>query len=294
MADVKNRLVCAVLITYHPLSDVLRNVELLRNQIEHVIVVDNTPESLHSGTIETLGRLIGLTLIRNGKNLGIAAALNIGIRHAISKGFLWIITLDQDSQIRDDYVESMLSAYSKASAYTKVGIVCPRYEDARSGVLLRTHNSSNKDILTCITSGSLMHSEIFVTFGPMEEDLFMDYIDIEYCLRIRTAGLKIIESPESVLIHSLGHMTRHRFFGYTFSTTNHSPKRRYYITRNRILLMRRYFFKDTRWTRFELLAFLKEIVKILTVEQDRFLKARHMAFAIYDAALGRLGQRVPL
>ena len=286
--------VCGVVIAYYPSASIVGNVRLLCEQVGHVVVVDNTPQADASTLFTELEYLDACTVIRNGINLGIATALNIGIRHAISQGFAWIITFDQDSQVQDGYVEAMLSTFDDAAKYCEAAIVCPRYQDARIGCFLPTHRTANGDVVACITSGAMVSAETFESFGKMEEDLFIDYVDLEFCLRIRAAGLKIVECSNAILVHSLGRMTQHKFLWKTFSTTNHSAKRRYYITRNRLVLIKRYFDKDREWAFGDFKGIVLETIKMLLVEQDRLSKFRYMARAVYDAIFDKLGQRIPL
>ncbi|MGC1781919.1 MAG: glycosyltransferase family 2 protein [Acidobacteriaceae bacterium] len=287
-------MVCGVVISYNPSAAILANIELLHRQVGHVVVVDNTPSAHVADVLKDLENLDGCTVIRNGKNLGIAAALNIGIRHAISLGFPWIITFDQDSRVGDGFVAAMLAAYRGAAKHAKVGILCPRYLDARAGVFLPTYRAANGDVFACMTSGSMIHADTFRSMGPMEERLFMDYVDYEYCLRMRLQGFKVIESPEAILQHSLGRIGYEKFLGRRMSTTNHSPQRRYYINRNRLVLIRRYLFRDTQWASRELKSLIKDSAKVVLLEKQKTAKAGYMLRALFDGLFNRLGQRVPL
>lgn len=292
--NMRNSQVCGIVISFHPSFQILKNIDLLSEQVGHMVVVDNSPDSAAVNVLSDLARMETCTVIHNHKNLGIATALNIGIRQAISMGFPWVITFDQDSQIRDGYIGEMLSAYREAVPHTKVGILFPRYEDARLCIVLPTHRNTNGDVVACMTSGSMMQAETFQACGPMEDAFFIDYVDLEYCLRMRAAGFKVIECPKAILAHSLGHITQHKIFNKNFYTTNHNAKRRYYITRNRLVLMRRYFSKDREWAIAEFKGMAFETVKILLAEQDKASKVRYMVRGIYDAIFNRLGPRVPL
>ena len=141
-----------------------------------------------------------------------------------------------------------------------------------------------------MTSGALMKSETYQKLGPFEDQLFIDGVDTEYALRMRAAGYKVVES-NAVLNHSLGKMTPHVFAGRHISVTNHNPQRRYFITRNRIVLLKRYWGKDREWTAHELTDFWKGTVALLLFEQDRWLKVKYMIRGAWDAILGRLGSR---
>lgn len=286
--------VCAIIISYKPTQDLYRRVEMLCGQSSHALIVDNTPANIDTDILTVVERLHGCTVIRNGKNFGIAAALNIGIRWAIAAGFQWVITFDQDSQVSDGFVDASLRTYEIHAKAVKVGIVCPRYKDAQSGVLLEAHKGADGYLRDCMTSGSMMNAEAFMSIGPMEERLFIDSVDHEYCLRMRVAGWKIVESPDSLLFHSLGRMTFHRFLGRRISTTNHSPERRYYMCRNRLVLIQRYLLEDPNWAFAELRGLVMDSVKVLLMEDAKLAKVRYMVRGTVDAFFRRMGPRVEL
>jgi rhamnosyltransferase len=287
-------MICGVVISYNPSAAILTNIEALRGQVEHVLVVDNTPKTHSMSILTDLENLNCCTVIRNGKNLGMAAALNIGIRYAMAEDFEWVILFDQDSRICENFITGMMSGCACTSGHGKAGVLFPRCKDSRLGVFLPTDRAANGDVRDCMTSGSMVHAGTFRALGMMDEELFIDYVDLDFCLRLRAAGLKLVECPEAVLMHSLGRMTQHRLLGKTFSTTNHSAKRRYYITRNRLVVMRRYFRFDRQWAFGDFRSMVKESIKILFCEKDKLAKAGYMLRGIFDAAFNRLGPRVEL
>jgi len=294
MSDTMKSQVCGVVISYKPSPDLLNTIQLALSQLAHVIIVDNTPTEESPDVLNRLGQQQASTIIRNMRNLGVASALNIGMRQALKMGFLWVITLDQDSWMRDGYVEEMLSTYRKAAERTCVGMLCPRYQDARLGRVDAAPRAMNGEVSICITSGAMIRSETFDLLGPMEDDFFIDSVDHEYCLRMRQAGLKIIECPRAILVHSLGRITEHALLGRNFPTSNHSARRRYYITRNRLVLMRRYFSKDREWTVTEFKRMVMETAIVFLFERARLSKAKFMMLGFWDAVFNLLGPRVSL
>ena len=283
-------LIGAVVVSYHPSRELLRNIEILAGQVGHIVVVDNTPNTNPQAVIDELEQRGRCTVIRNGKNLGIAAALNLGVQRAISLGCDWIVTFDQDSRIGDGYIDGLISAYLESSDPTRIGVACPIYRDPQLGAVWPFSRGSNGQPLMYMTSGALMKSETYQKLGPFEDELFIDDVDTEYALRMRAAGYRIVES-NVVLNHSLGKMTPHVFAGRHIFVTNHNPQRRYFITRNRIVLLRRYWGKDREWTAQELTDFWKETIALLLFERDRWSKVKYMLRGAWDAIFGRLGSR---
>src|SRR5258707_15749312 len=91
--------VFAVVVTYNPPVSLLDNMEALAQQAAHVAVIDNGTVGEPAKLLQAFESRKGFTVIRNGKNLGIAAALNAGIHRGIESGAPWTATFDQDNTI---------------------------------------------------------------------------------------------------------------------------------------------------------------------------------------------------
>ena len=285
--------VCAVIVTYNCTSDLAQNVALLRPQVETLLIVDNgsRPESLQ--VLETVQRDHACTVILNGTNLGMAAALNIGVTHAMRNGFEWLATFDQDSQVSGDFIPALLDAYAADAANTNVGMVLPRYKDRVSGDEVPL-GSKYGHLVIGITSGAITRLAVFESCGLFEEGLFIDCVDTEFCLRISRNSWRIIESGRAILLHSLGRMVVRELGGLRLDPTNHSAARRYYIARNRMVVWRRYFWRYPRWAIDDIRKLLRELVMILILEIDKGKKLAFTLLGFRDALMNRMGYRKPL
>lgn len=282
--------VSAVIVTYHPPAEILENIAALRSQVKSIFVIDNGSGDAGLEILRDARSKYGFELVENGHNLGIAAALNRGVRKIGSNGASWAALFDQDSRIEPGFITSMLEAVASGSESSKVGIVCPVYLDEQTAKALPLLRSDDGQILTAMTSGSLIRMELFGKVGYFNESLFIDYVDIEYCLRIRRAGYSIVECPSAVLNHNQGRITRHRLLGHWVATTNHSAARRYYITRNRLWVLGK-FVRDWAWSRQELRCLLSDTTKIFLFEEDRWAKLKGFSTGVLDAFRGKLGSR---
>jgi len=283
----------AVIVSYNPPSDVLRNIAILRPQVSALVVVDNGSSKEQLAMLRAGRSEYAFQLIENGSNLGIAAALNVGVREVKAKGYSWIALFDQDSVVGVGFIDSMWAAFANAPNSAQVGIACPAYIDRGTGIKFPIQRSKSGEIPYAITSGSLIPLELFDQIGMFNEALFMDYVDVEFCLRSRGAGYSIVQSERAVLFHSLGRITRHDVFGCQFGTTNHSAARRYYITRNRLRVLWQ-FLSDLSWSTNEARSFVAETVKIALVEEDRLEKLKSIVLGCSDALRGRMGKRFDL
>jgi len=284
--------VCAVIVTYNPRPTFIDNIVNVAAQVKHVVVVDNGSSNETERHLHTLGTRPGCTVIRNRQNLGIALALNLGVKYASDAGYDWVCTFDQDSQICDGFISKMLEAYQRAPHPERVALLAPSYVDRESGVEMRLKRACNGQILTTMTSGSMVPLTTIRKLGFFDESLYMDAVDIEFCLRARREGMLILQSP-AVLLHSLGATSYHRLFGLRFGVTNHAANRRYYMTRNRLRLLMRYA-TDWPWTWRESRTMLLDAAKIVLAEDNKWRKFRAIAAGIADACRGKLGKQVEL
>jgi rhamnosyltransferase len=85
----------------------------------------------------------------------------------------------------------------------------------------------------------------------------------------------------------------HSFLGRSFIVTNHSPLRRYYITRNRIIVWRLYWRHELAWVIRDLVTFLKETCKIILYEQSKVAKTSAIVAGVKDGWMNRTGEADP-
>jgi rhamnosyltransferase len=78
--------------------------------------------------------------------------------------------------------------------------------------------------------------EAVAQIGGLDSDLFIDYVDYEWCLRARARGWRVVGLPSVRMTHALGDEVR-LVFGRQVLV--HRPRRQYYLIRNAVLLARR-------------------------------------------------------
>jgi rhamnosyltransferase len=285
--------VFALVVTYHPPPEILENIAALRTQVSSIVVVDNGSSESELETLRAARSKYDIELIENGRNLGIATALNAGVRKARAQDADWVALFDQDSRVEPRFISRLLESVKEAPNPAQIGIVCPIYFDQGTALVTPVARSKTGAILAAMTSGSVIRTGLFDQLGGFNESLFIDYVDIEFCLRTRRAGYSIFQCQKAVLQHSQGRITRHCLLGRCFGTTNHSAARRYYITRNRLWVLCK-FLKDWDWSRQEMKSLITETAKMLLVEKDRFVKLKGVTLGFFDAFRGRLGYRCNL
>src|SRR6476646_73299 len=284
--------ICAVMVVYNPDSTLEENIRALLPEVANLIVVDNASEPSSRSVIATLAAACNFEVIWNKENAGLAAALNTGIRRALlSEDYAWIATFDQDSRVSPGFGESMLAAYLACPFRDQVALIAPRHVLAspRGEEQAPVDDALFKEVTVTLQSGSLFSRLALTDVGLFDESFFIDYVDFEFCLRLRKRGLRIIEAGRAPLYHRVGMPTTHTFFNKTCVVFNHSPVRRYYAARNRLRVYSRYLFSDPRWIGHDMWSWFKEVIKLALFETGRFKKLGYMARGGWDALRGRSG-----
>lgn len=217
-----------------------------------------------------VGGFQGDTLVVDNtqNNIGVAAALNKGLKKAIEENYDWLLTMDQDSTFEGESLEALKNEAFLSNE--KVAWVAP---------LQRTQKGIQINKYVAMTSGSMLRVSACKQVGFFEEKLFIDSVDNEYCLRLRKFGFKITHSNNAILNHSLGTLKN--------GVISHSAARRYYITRNMLYVMFKYpvfFFFGSK-------ELIKSFMLILFVEDDKHNKLKSYVIGIADFMRGRYGPR---
>ncbi len=221
-----------VIVFYNPDEKAVRNAAEYSDMFTYIIVVDNSDKD--NGN--RLPAKDNIRYIFNGKNYGIAKALNIGIKEADNKSFKYVLMMDQDSLLPENSLKALVQTI-EVKKNEKWGIISSFPDDRNYGL---EKLKGTREISMAITSGSILNMEAYKNAGPFEDELFIDCVDHEYCLRLRKLGYKIYQNCEAEMPHSLGSMETREMFGRKFSVTNHAPVRYYYRTRNSLYVGKKY------------------------------------------------------
>ncbi|WEV72333.1 glycosyltransferase family 2 protein [Bifidobacterium sp. ESL0790] len=225
--------IAASMVTFNPSLDDLRgSVPALLGQVGALVVVDNGSENVER-VAELVGRFDKVTLLRNGKNLGVATALNRAFEWASGAGFDWVLTLDDDSEIPDGMIDGYRRCLTKqTNGGTGVGIVCPLLRNRKDGTIFHSKRNEGE----CITSGSLTNVDAWRAIGGFDDWLFIDGVDFDFSRRLVRAGYPIVECTDVIMPHQIGE-SRTVNLGFKHPIAwNHAPFRWFYIERNALYI----------------------------------------------------------
>ena len=253
----------AVIVLYDPEQDKIEEtVGALNNQVDEICLIDNS-SSTHSSWF--LNRR-NLKYIYLGKNKGIAFAQNVGIIELQNLSCDYILFSDQDSKAMPTLVDSLLKVHSQLSQeginVATVGTVAINERTGKKYPFrhkvfqnLVLDNTSIIEVDYVRNSMSLTSSEVLNIVGFMDNSLFIDGVDSEWCWRARVKGYRTFISEDSIIYHCLGKDDRRLL---TKEITIPSPNRLFYQYRNFLWLLHRGYV-PLRW---KLKNFAKYLIKI--------------------------------
>lgn len=293
--------VLAIIVCYEPDRDAL--VDLLVSLATcHVstLLIDNSESDVGCVSTRAIAHAFGAEYLCNVRNVGVAEAQNIGLRRARERGLRYALLLDQDTTLEDGALARLIAACeSLTEAGQPVAAVGPAFADPRSDTafpfvrLQRLRMGRvwplNGHAVECdllISSGSLIPLSVLDAVGDMDASLFIDYVDIEWCVRARAAGFKVFGVSDARMQHRIGDRS-FRLFGRTFQL--HNPIRNYYFTRNALLFARKPYL-TLRWRIHLLYRVAGQFVLFGLFAPQRFQRLRWMLRGLWDGLLGRGGR----
>ncbi len=291
--------IVAVIITYNPeLQRLARQLAVLRPQVWQIIVVDNgSAEDVAAWAQRLPGSGAALQVVSLGKNRGVAAAQNQGIAWARAQGASHVLLMDHDSLPASDMVSHLSNALQARADAAAVG---PWYADPRrsragtpfvriEGLSMRRLACTGSDAVLpvdhLIASGCLIPMAVLERVGPLREDFFIDFVDVEWCLRARHAGYAVYGVCAARMEHSLGDSPV-RFLGREY--LSHSPWRHYYHARNALLLYREPWV-PLNWKWVSAWRLVLKMGFVVLVPAARWQHLRHAAQGLLHGLLGRTG-----
>jgi GT2 family glycosyltransferase len=209
------------------------------------------------------------TFIRNGSNLGFAEGNNVGIRYGLKHGADYVLLLNNDTIVDPGFLEPLVGI---AEADDQIGVVGPMnyFYDAPkviqsigAGINLWKGSHSiigirevdkgqyNQPMEVDYVSGAalLVKRQMMEDIGLLDPDYFLYNEEVDWCYRAAEVGYKIVAVPMSKIWHKIS----------SSSGGTNSPLSTYYLTRNRILFMRKHA-RIYHWPTF-LLFFAMDILK---------------------------------
>ncbi|MCM8709411.1 glycosyltransferase family 2 protein [Clostridium sp. SYSU_GA19001] len=213
-----------ILVNYNNFTDTIQCVNSLKkltNKNYEIVIVDNG--SQNNSVEEIKKSLPNIKLIETGKNLGFAGANNVAIKYGLENNADFYLLLNNDTIVEPDFLDNMMEIFKN---YSKVGIVGSKimyygnkkliwYAGGKVNWLKfrvehfglkeidkgQYDNESEVDFIT--GCNMLIKKEVLENIGLLEEDYFMYYEDVDFCIKAMMKGYKLIYTPKAVIYHKV-------------------------------------------------------------------------------------------
>lgn len=272
--------IAIIIVLYNPTKDQISHLDKVKligsdDYNFHYIIVDNS-EYINISTHPN-----NLYYIPNGGNKGIAYAQNIGIKKAKDLKCEYVIFFDQDSEFSADFINQMISEYKQIKRSDNfIATLGPLIIDKNTKTAYKNsvdNNHSFSKVDTVISSGSIMEISSFDTIGGMDEKLFIDLVDHEWCWRAKSLGYACYQTSIVSIDHKVGNCNK-TLFGFPIIIS--APIRYYYKYRNFIWILKRPYV-PTRWKIKEFIRKSIEFVCVPIMARNRTIY-RHSFNGIKD------------
>lgn len=297
-SDMKQFSVCAGVVARNPIADDVNVlIERLLASSRWVVIVDNS--SADTSYLESLENHPDVRVIYNNKNKGVSGGINQIIEHARAMKAEFVTAFDQDTQISPDLVsvlasnlEKLLESGEPAAAigplvvddYTNHRLPFIHFRLPLNVRYCRETLTEKERLVECdflISSGCLMSMKAIDDIGSMNEALFIDNVDLDWCFRAVHKRYKVYGDLGSVIRQQIGETYTQIPFTKVV-IRHHDHNRIYYMTRNRLWLYRQHYVNRS-WVVHDVFRFTCKFLYLLVFKSGRTVLLKSSIKGIVDS-----------
>lgn len=228
----------------HILSDTIQRLKSQTFPPSKILIVDNDPEQ-SAMSIANDFKDQNVSYYPVGHNSGPAGASYYGLKVLYEEGWEWVLWVDDDDPPRfDNQLEkifSIVELYKDPGNIGIIGAVGIRFDFLRTKTI-RLNDSDLSGILEVdmIAGGHFpIINRRVIDIGILpNKDIFFGFEDLEFCLRVKKAGFKILISGEELMRNRV----RANRIGYSRPAYKKKRKsslwREYYSVRTIVLILK--------------------------------------------------------
>ncbi|WP_051006451.1 glycosyltransferase [Liquorilactobacillus vini] len=245
----------AIVVLFNPKYRDLKNILNYAYKVNTTFIIDNSAKS-HFKELSSFLKIDNKTIIYkfNGKNIGLSKAMNFGIKYLYNLGCKWVLTMDYDSSFKTDII-NIYKEYIANHDTSNIALLTPLFNYDRH--LVKVYKGT-KNVKWKMLSGNFINTNIFIKLGGFKEFLFVDGLDMEYCLHSRKQGYQVVECGQAVLEHKPASTRKLKIFNKTIFRYGYASPLRYYYQAESLIWI---FFKY--WDLEMLFIYLYKLFKVI-------------------------------
>jgi Predicted glycosyltransferases len=273
-----------IVIWFNPSEANICATDTYVNEVNKLIIIDNS--AVDNSSLIEKKQWTNVIYCPNYENKGIATALNQGCRIALSNKAEWVLTMDQDSFFDTNGVETLIQKANLYHDFNNTAIFSPRHiidEEKKKKLKIKSEYTIEDGVMT---SGNILSLKAYQSIGNFLDELFIDLVDVEYCIRITKKGFHITMINDVMLHHFLGNGAQTTFLGFKKTFYNHPPIREYYIARNSLYVAKLHKDQSHKYRKH----LLKQIKRIILYDHSKkYTKLLYITKGILDYRKGITG-----
>ncbi|WP_111779176.1 glycosyltransferase [Pectobacterium parvum] len=249
-----------------------KNLSTILKAVDELLIVDNSKEPI------AIEKEENVVIVNNYNKGGVAGAINIAFDYARDNDFFYMLLLDQDTII-DEYIVDRLMEYLIKES--DAAIVGPKYINSftkKTGMFildkkgfpvptrLNGYVFPEKSFFI-INSGTLINIKKIPRSVKYDDFLYVDCVDIDFCLQLRKEKLSSYIIPTVVISHGIGNKSNNESY---LTPTNYSDNRYMLLSRSKRILWKKWFFTYPVFIIFDIFIFNLDVLRSFVFSPRRF------------------------
>ena len=275
-----NRII-GIIPLYQPKRQDFPNILKYINELDYCFLLDDTGKDNSFLCREIVNvNPDKIKYVCNKKNVGLCASVNNGFKLAKEKNADWVLIMNPDGTFQNNAIE-IYRQFIDTQDTSSVAIISPVFNlDRRK----RTASVGVKSVRFPDMSGCLYNIGLLDELGYYDQNTYFYGLDVEYCIRARKNGYKIIECSEAVLNHHPAETCCVKIFGATvFKYGKDNPQRYYYQFRSGYYIHKKYH------DLYNFMFFIYKFIKVVLFFDNKKEYFKMIELGIKDAQKGFYG-----
>lgn len=231
-------MIIGLIAMYMPKPNEIGNISKYIGELDYCYLLDDSAQD-NSAVVQNLldENPSKVEYYMNPYNMGLVGSVNNGFRMAIEKGADWVLVMNPDGTFQNNAI-SIFKKYISQNYTEDVGIICPVFNIDRRP---KEAGIGTREVRYPDMTGCLYNTRILSQIGFYDQKTYFYGLDLEYCLRVKKNGYRIIECSEAVLNHKPAETYDVKLFGKTiFKCGKDTPQRYYYQFRSAYYIWKKY------------------------------------------------------
>lgn len=278
--------IIGIVALYNPKVEEIDNIEKYVDDLDYCLLVDDSGKDNKDIFEGFLKKHYGkVEYYANSENLGLCSSVNNAISIAMDKGADWVLIMNPDGTFSNNALK-IYRDFLKTNLTENIAIISPTFNIDRRP---RNAKPGNRRINYADMTGCIYNLSVMKKIGAFDTKTFFYGLDVEYCLRVKKKGYKIVECSEAILNHKPATSYEIKIAGkHIFSYGIDPPRNFYYQFRSAYYIHKKY---GLNWNDFFM---VYKFLKVILFFQNKKAYFKAIKRGLFDAKKGKYDKLILL